>query len=250
MRKLLLLNALPLLSLTSVGANNLPQSFVYLKAIDPTIKQDIRYASNHNFIGKPIPGYEAAECILTKKAAQQLQAVNNELKQSGLALKVYDCYRPTMAVDYFMSWINQIEQQQMKAEFFPSVAKTDFVKSNYVGSPSGHSRGSTVDLTIVPLAATKQAIYKKNQKLVACYRPYNERFHDNSIDMGTGYDCMDELSHPDNKDVNLVAYSNRQLLQNIMGKYSFIGVPSEWWHFTLKDEPFPDTYFNFPIRGK
>jgi len=238
-----------LLGLTAftVQAANLPSDFVYLKDIDPTIVQDIRYATYHNFIGHPIAGYQVAECILTKPAATALAAVQKELKKAALSLKVYDCYRPQQAVDEFTRWRQQPDQQQMKAEFYPHVNKADFFKLGYVAEKSGHSRGSTMDLTIVPIPTPHQPDFSPRQKLVACIAPYTKRFADNSIDMGTGYDCMDPLSHNDNTSISATAFKNRMLLKEIMEKHGFSAYQQEWWHFTLKNEPYPDTYFNFPV---
>lgn len=225
----------------------LPADFVYLKDIDPSIIQDIRYATAHNFIGHPITGYEAAECILTKPAAAALAQVQKELKQSSLSLKVYDCYRPKKAVDEFIAWSKQPGLQQMKAEFYPRVNKADFFKLGYVVEKSGHTRGSTVDLTIVPLPVASQKAYTPTQNLTSCFAPYLKRFPDNTIDMGTGFDCMDELAHNDNRNISIVAWYNRIILKTLMEKYGFNPYREEWWHFTLKNEPHPDTYFNFQV---
>lgn len=229
-------------------ADHLPENFVYLKDIDPTIVQDMRYPTSHNFIGHPIAGYNAAECLLTKPAATALKQVQKELKKSALSLKVYDCYRPQKAVDEFISWSKQPTQQQMKAEFYPEVNKADVFKLGYVAEKSGHTRGSTMDLTIVPIPTPPQQTYSPKQKLVACTAPYSKRFADNSIDMGTGFDCMDALSHHDNTTINPTALHNRQLLKTLMEKYGFNAYQPEWWHFTLKNEPYPTTYFNFSIE--
>lgn len=237
------------LTISHANSTNIPSNFVYLKDIDPTIIQDIRYATNHNFIGRPIQGYETSECILTKPAALALTQVQQELKQSHLSLKVYDCYRPQMAVDEFIAWSQQTDDQKMKAEFYPKVNKSDFFKLGYVAAKSGHTRGSTVDLTIVSLPLTNSGTYHTGQKLIACFAPYLQRFHDGSIDMGTNFDCMDALAHNDNTTINLVAYYNRLLLKALMEKYGFNSYEPEWWHFTLKNEPYPNTYFNFPIKA-
>lgn len=229
------------------NADSLPAGFVYLKDVDPSIQQDIRYYGYHNFLGRPVKGYNAAECILTQQAANALKKVQTELRKSNLSLKVFDCFRPQMAVDDFIAWSQQINQQQMKAEFYPRVDKRDFFKLGYVAAKSGHTRGSTVDLTIVPIPTLQQADYHRGQSLTVCYAPYHVRFFDSSIDMGTGFDCMDELAHPMNKNINFVAYHNRMLLRNIMQKYGFNPLAEEWWHFTLKDEPFENKYFNFAI---
>lgn len=230
------------------ASTNLPINFVYLKNIDPTIVQNIRYATNHNFIGQPIKGYEAGECILTKSAALALSQIQQELRQSNLSLMVYDCYRPQMAVDEFIAWSQQPADQKMKAEFYPRVNKSDFFKLGYVAAKSGHTRGSTVDLTIVSLPYTDSEHYQADKKLIACFAAYRQRFNDGSIDMGTSFDCMDASAHNDNTSINLVAYYNRLLLKSLMEKYGFVSYEPEWWHFTLKNEQYPDSYFNFPIK--
>lgn len=232
----------------NIQAAQLPLNFVYLKNIDPSILQEIRYATSHNFVGRPIAGYQTAECILTLPAAIALAAVQKELKKSALSLKVYDCYRPQQAVDDFIVWSEQPDQQQMKAEFYPRVDKADFFKLGYVAAKSGHTRGSTVDLTIVPIPIPQQIAYFPKQRLVSCIDTHSKRFADNSIDMGTGFDCMDESAHNDNMTINPVALNNRNLLKAQMEKQKFTAYQTEWWHFTLKNEPYPDTYFNFPVN--
>jgi D-alanyl-D-alanine dipeptidase len=227
----------------------IPSDFVYLSQYDPSILQDIRYAGYHNFVGRPIAGYETNECILTKAAARALSNVQKELLKSGYSLKVYDGYRPKMAVNDFIQWSRDPSQQQMKSEFYPNVDKKDFFKLGYVAARSGHSRGSTVDVTIVPIPTLSQTTYHQGQRLIACYAPYSQRFKDNSIDMGTGFDCMDAKSHPLNKTgIPLTAYQNRMLLRHVMEEHGFMPYSKEWWHFTLKNEPYPNTYFNFPIK--
>jgi zinc D-Ala-D-Ala dipeptidase len=235
------------LNTTVSYSGNLPSGFVYLRDIDPSIRQDIRYATSHNFIGRPIRGYQAGECILTRPAATALAKVQKELLQSGLSLKVFDCYRPQMAVDEFIAWSRQTNDQKMKAEFYPRVDKADFFKLGYVAEQSGHSRGSTMDLTIVPLLYPPPRPYHEGQTLVSCIASYPQRFPDAGVDMGTGFDCMDEWSHPDSRAINTVAWYNRLILKTLMEKYGFEPLDTEWWHFTLKNEPYPKTYFNFPV---
>lgn len=234
------------ISLPVSYAGNLPVGFVYLQDIDSTIVQDIRYATAHNFIGSPISGYEAGACILTLQAAQALAQVQKELLQSKLSLKVFDCYRPQRAVDEFIHWNQDPADQKMKAEFYPRVDKAKFFDLGYVAKQSGHSRGSTMDLTIVPLGAHPQN-YENGQALVSCLAPYHDRFNDAGIDMGTGFDCMDKLAHNDNHSISPIAYKHRMLLKSLMEKHGFSAYQPEWWHFTLKNEPYPQTYFDFPI---
>lgn len=222
--------------------------FVYLHDVDPTILQDMRYMGFHNFIGRPIKGYEAKRCILTEKAALALSEVQKELEKNALSLKVYDCYRPTMAVQDFLTWSKDPKNQKMKSEFYPRVDKADVFRLAYVAEKSGHSRGSTMDLTIVALPIQPQAHFHPGQELIACTAPYKQRYHDNSLDMGTGFDCLDELSHALNQDISPLAMKHRMRLRQVMLKHGFLPYENEWWHFTLKDEAYPNTYFNFHVK--
>lgn len=227
---------------------NLPNGFVYLKEIDPSIIQEMRYASDHNFVGRPIKGYEVATCILTKPAALALKKIQAELRQKNLSLKVYDCYRPQAAVEDFVTWSTMPSEQKMKTEFYPRVDKSNLFHDGYIAKHSGHSRGSTVDLTVVDQRMLQQATYQDGQPLAQCFAQRTVRFHDNSIEMGTGYDCLDPTAFPSDKTVGMTAYSNRLLLRNVMMKYGFEPYDKEWWHFNLKNEPFPKQYFNFPVK--
>lgn len=226
----------------------LPQGFVYLSDIDPSITQELRYFSDHNFIGRPITGYKANKCILTRETAIALSKVQKDLVKSKQSLKVYDCYRPQRAVDDFIAWSKWPEPSPTQQEFFPNFKKRELFSNKYIAAKSGHTRGSTVDLTIIPVPAPPQATYHKGQKLVACYAPLSKRFKDNSIDMGTGYDCLDKTANPDNKSINKIAAANRAHLRNLMEKHGFKISETEWWHFTLINEPFPETYFDFQIE--
>lgn len=226
----------------------LPENFVYLKNVDPSILQEMRYAGEHNFVGRQIKGYETDACILTRQSADALARIQQELKKISLSLKVYDCYRPTMAVADFMSWSEDANHQEMKQEFYPHINKADVFRLGYVADQSSHSRGSTVDITIVPLPVTTSVEYKKGQTLISCTAPYAYRFHDNSLDMGTGYDCLDEKSWPWRVEMNSRAWQNRMVLRSLMMKHGFQPYEKEWWHFTLSHEPYPNTYFNFMVR--
>lgn len=244
------INFLSFVFLSSIFANTtfaLPNGFVYLKDVDPTILQDMRYATAHNFTGQPIPGYQAATCVLTQPAAEQLKKIQQAIHPLGYSLKVYDCYRPQQSVNAFIAW-SKDNTITTKAEFYPDLEKKNLFKLGYISEKSGHSRGSTVDLTLVKLPLQAQENYIPHQHLQACYASYTKRFHDNSIDMGTGFDCFSELSHPDNTTISLSAYLNRMLLRYWMTKYDFNPLEEEWWHFTLKNEPFPETYFNFIVE--
>jgi len=247
---LALIIGLGLLLLPSTGGSesNIPDRFVDVREVVPSLQFDIRYFGPHNFVGERIDGYDAPKCILTREAAAALARVQKELERFSLSLKIYDCYRPQRSVDHFVRWAKNIADTKTKAEFYPTLDKKDLFTGDYIATKSGHSRGSTVDLTIVPLPAAKQVPYHPGQKLQACYLPVGQRFQDNGIDMGTGYDCFHELSHTVNNKVGEKQRINRLLLKTLMEKQGFQDYEKEWWHFTLHEEPFPQTYFDFVIE--
>lgn len=224
-----------------------PEDFVALEDIDPTILQDIRYFTAHNFTGDRVDGYRAPLCILTLVAAEGLRRVQRQLAGQGYALKVYDCYRPQRAVDDFIRWARDADDQRMKAEFYPRVAKSTLFEDGYIDYLSGHSRGSTVDLTVVHLPPAATA-YQPGEPLVDCTASASARFPDDSIDMGTGFDCFDPLAHTLDPDVGDEQAANRSLLANAMGAHGFVNYVNEWWHFTYRPEPYPDTYFDFSVE--
>ena len=199
-------------------------------------------------MGRPVHGYSAAHCLLTKQAAEALAKVQAELRAQSMSLKVYDCYRPQRAVDDFVAWASDLDDLKMKDEFYPKVDKSMLFREGYIAKKSGHSRGSTVDLTVVPIPVPPEAPYKEGQELVACYLPAGKRFEDNSVDMGTGYDCFDPLAHTNNPEIVGVQRKNRQLLKSLMEKHGFRNARTEWWHYTLVNEPYPTRYFDFEIR--
>lgn len=207
-----------------VFAEEKTDNFVYVSEIIPTIKQDVRYFGNNNFVGRPIVGYKKPVCILTSAAAYALLKVQTELNKQNLGLLVYDCYRPQMAVNDFIQWSQNPADQKTKNLFYPNIDKKNLFRLNYIARRSGHTRGSTVDLTLVDL--------KNNQVL----------------DMGTPFDYLDPLSHPDNQDISETSFKNRMLLRSLMIKFGFMPIRTEWWHFTLKNEPYKNTYFNFFVE--
>lgn len=225
----------------------LPPGFVYLSEVAPSIVQDMRYAGNYNIVGRPIAGYDAPECVLTKQAADALESVQREVSDVGLTLRVYDCYAPKRATDDLIAWSKDPSDQSMKAAFYPRVEKTQLFKLGFLDFKSAHSRGSSVDVTIERLPIRSLPGYAKGDPLYSCVGPYRERYHDGSLDMGTTFDCMDELSRTD-AEVGPVAASHRQTLETIMHKHGFNGHKEEWWHYTLRWEPYPQTYFDFPIE--
>jgi D-alanyl-D-alanine dipeptidase len=202
----------------------LPKGFVYLSDIDATIQSELRYLSNNNFIGKTINGYYNNCVIVTKETANALHKVQIILAEKGLSLKIFDAYRPQQAVDHFVKWARVLNDTLMKREYYPEVPKSALFKSGYIASKSGHTRGSTVDLTIVDVKTNKE------------------------LDMGSPYDFFGIQSHPFYKNINGQQKANRLHLRKIMLSNGFKPYDNEWWHFTLRHEPFPKTYFNFPIK--
>ncbi|MFF5480819.1 M15 family metallopeptidase [Streptomyces sp. NPDC012935] len=227
-----------------------PRDFVALRTVDPTIVQEMRYFTPHNFVGERIDGYRQPVCILTRPAAEALHKAQKRLLRQGYTLKVYDCYRPQRAVDYFVRWAEDLDDEAMKDEFYPNVDKTRLFADGYIAEKSGHSRGSTMDLTIVRLPARPTRPYVPGEPLVPCYAPKAERFPDNSVDMGTGFDCFDTLSHTLDPRIQGEQRTNRLLLKSTLEALGFANLTEEWWHFTFKPEAYPDTYFDFPVSWK
>jgi D-alanyl-D-alanine dipeptidase len=238
----------PLLAQAYECADKMSDNFVDIQKVIPDVIMDIRYYGEHNFLGKRVDGYLAPKCFLTNEAAQALAGVQKDLAPYSLTLKIYDCYRPQRAVDHFVRWAKEIENTKTMREFYPTIDKRNLFKDGYIDSKSGHSRGSTVDLTIVPSPTPKQADYIPGQQLFECFMHAEKRFRDNSIDMGTGFDCFHELSNTANAKIGHQQKINRLLLKSLMEKHGFKNYDMEWWHYTLKNEPYPDTYFNFVIE--
>jgi len=202
----------------------LPKEFVYAKELIPNLRSDLRYYSSNNFIGKPIDGYIKPKCILTKEAAAALKNVQDELEKLGFGLMIYDAYRPQRAVDQFVRWAQDSTDVKMKEQFYPNIAKKDLFAKEFIAKKSGHTRGSTVDLTIVSLTTG------------------------HILDMGSSYDLFDDKSATDYPNITRNQRAIRLLLKRRMEKYGFKSYAKEWWHYTLKNEPYPDKYFDFPVE--
>ncbi|MBN1471455.1 MAG: M15 family metallopeptidase [Syntrophaceae bacterium] len=245
---LILTSCVPKSSINLSKVDKMPDGFVDIERVIPGVLLDIRYYGQHNFLGEKVDGYLVPKCYLTQVAARALSGVQNDLQPYSLTLKIYDCYRPQRAVNHFVRWATEIDNTKTRKEFYPTVDKRNLFKDGYIADRSSHSRGSTVDLTIVPLPAPKQSDYIPGQKLRECYLPAGQRFGDNSIDMGTGFDCFHELSHTANPNISRQQKINRLLLKTLMEKHGFKNYDMEWWHYTLKSEPYPDTYFDFVIE--
>lgn len=206
--------------------SNDTHGFVSVGEVIPDVLLDIRYYSSFNFIGERIDGYEEPAALLTREAAQALKEASNEAMEQGFRLKVFDAYRPQKAVDHFVRWAKDPEDIRMKAFFYPDLEKKKIIPQGYIAEHSGHSRGSTVDLTLFDMATQRD------------------------LDMGGTFDFFGELSHPDYSGVSEVQHTNRMLLQSLMAKHGFRPLKTEWWHFILENEPWPDTYFTFSVRNE
>ena len=226
-----------------------PDGFVYLSDIDPSIIQDIRYYGGHNFVGRRIDGYNAPECILSREAALALSKVQAALSEDKLSLIVWDCYRPARAVADFQRWSKDPSEKGMKTEFFPNTDKASLFALGYIAAHSAHSRGSAVDLGLAPKDASP-ATFDPAAPLAPCTAPKNERFQDGGLDMGTGYDCLDASASIGNAKLQQEAEKNRMLLRKAMMAAGFKPYEKEWWHFELRNEPFPGTFFDFPVEPK
>lgn len=232
-----------------VHAAERPEAFVEIREVIPDASMDIRYFTEHNFVGARVDGYEAPKCYLTRQAAQALARVQADLVALGYGVKIYDCYRPQRAVDHFARWGKDLDDTATRTEFYPTVDKRNLFRDGYIAEKSGHSRGSTVDLTIVALPpAVQPAFILGETEQRACFLPAEQRFPDNGIDMGTGFDCFHALSHAENPQLSPQQRRNRQLLRTLMEKHGFRHYAKEWWHFTLIDEPFRNTYFDFVVQ--
>ncbi|MCT2594541.1 M15 family metallopeptidase [Streptomyces sp. N2-109] len=231
------------------AAARLPAGFVSLREAAPTVRQEIRYFTRHNFTGARVDGYRRPLCLLTVDAARALREAQRHFLKRGYTLKVYDCYRPQRAVDEFVRWAGDTgDRSGLKREFYPRVDKSQLLADGYIAAKSGHSRGSTVDLTLVELPAPPTRPYVPGEPLVPCIAPREERFPDNSVDMGTGYDCFDPLSRTLDERVAGRQRANRLLLKRGLERAGFRNYPAEWWHYTYEPETFPDTYFDFPVE--
>ena len=209
-----------------INKNEDSSDFVLLTDVVPDAILEIRYYSTYNFVGDRIDGYEEPIALITKEAAVKLKEVSDELVKKGYRLKIFDAYRPQKAVTHFMNWAKDIEDTRMKEYFYPNLDKSVLFDQGYIAEKSGHSRGSTVDLTLFDMKTEKE------------------------VDMGGTFDYFGELSHPDYKDITEEQYNNRMILREAMTNHGFKPLVEEWWHFTLENEPYSDTYFTFPVNSK
>jgi len=209
------------------NTKQLPDGFVYLGDVVADVQTEMRYYSTNNFVGDTIDGYESSRCILSTEAAQSIKKVQDYLKSMHMSLKIFDAYRPQRAVDHFVRWANDTLDVRMKATYYPNVKKSELIEKGYIAPKSGHSRGSTVDVSLIFITGELSG---------------------KEIDMGTPWDLFDLKSWSECDKITEDQQANRLFLRKAMGIHGFIPLKEEWWHFTLENEPYPDTYFNFIIK--
>lgn len=224
MLRLIVVLMATLTTLADAAAQTRPASFVDASTVVPNLVVDMRYLGSDNFVGRPIDGYEKPVCYLTREAAAALAEVARDLEPKGLAIKAFDCYRPVRSVAHFVRWARDLRDQARKADYYPQADKRNLFRDGYIAARSGHSRGSTMDISLVRRADGKE------------------------LDMGTPFDFFSPRSAPGDKSVSAEARANRKLLADAMRSRGFMPYDKEWWHFTLRREPFPATYFDFPVR--
>jgi zinc D-Ala-D-Ala dipeptidase len=228
---------LVLLTLPAGAAERLPEGFVYLRDVDAGIAQNMRYAGPDNFTGRPLPGYDAPECVLRREVAEALSHVQADLARENLSLKVYDCYRPTRAVRAFARWAQEPENAGARAaptqHFFPSLTKRDLFASGYIAAHSAHSTGTAVDLTLIKRPAVPTPPFDPAERYGPCNAPAAQRAPDNGIDMGTGFDCFDAKSHTASAAITPEQKRSRGLLVAAMQAHGFHNYFREWWHFSF-----------------
>jgi zinc D-Ala-D-Ala dipeptidase len=227
MNKLFVVIALVCISSCSQKTNYLPDGFVYLNEVVPDIVIDLRYYSKKNFVGDTIEGYHSNNAIITLEAANALFNVSNDLRKSNYGIMVFDVYRPQRSVNHFVRWARDLDDTLMKSLYYPEIKKSKLFEEGYIAEKSGHSRGSTIDLTLFYLDGDKKG---------------------EELDMGTSYDFFSLQSWPSSMGVTDIQRGNRMLLRDVMLKHGFKPLREEWWHFTLKSEPFANSYFDFLVN--
>ena len=227
-----------------------PAGFVYLGDVSPTVRQDIRYAGAHNFVGRRVAGYSAGECILAAAAARALARVQDELVARNMSLIVWDCYRPRRAVADFLRWSRISSDTAMKPEFYPATDKSALFSLGYLSARSAHARGNAVDLGIVPASLHSVPAFDPSAALKPCTAPKGVRFEDGTLDFGTGYDCLDPQASAGHANVSRQARANRLLLRRAMQRHGFRPNGREWWHFEYVADTVPLQSFDFPVMAR
>ncbi len=238
-----LISIIVLIHLSGMFSDRSDFPLVDISEISPSIIKEIRYAGIHNFVGQQVDGYSSPKCYLTESSAMALARVQTALLEQSLSLKVFDCYRPQQAVDHFVRWSSGDEPDQTKSIYFPNIPADSLFELGYIAKRSGHSRGSTVDLSIVRLPYQTPSEFEYN-----CLDEDGYKYRGSELNMGTAYDCFDIRSHTTSELMTDSILSNRMILLEAMEAEGFVNYSQEWWHFTFKPEEFPNTYFDVPIE--
>jgi D-alanyl-D-alanine dipeptidase len=229
-------------------AQALPGHFVFLRDLDPTIIQDIRYAGANNFVGRPLKGYAAAECVVKRDVGLMLKSVQQELALQGLSLKMLDCYRPARAVADMVAWSRDGREAPAQKRYNPAFRKADLFRLGYIAARSGHSTGAAMDLTLVDLKADSSAVFDPAKTYADCTAPASDRAPEGSVDMGTGYDCSDVKAHTAARSITSAQRRWREKLVLVMARRGFVNYSKEWWHFSLPGAAGPA--YDFPITRR
>jgi D-alanyl-D-alanine dipeptidase len=232
----------------SAHAQALPDGFMYLRDIDPSIIQDIRYAGSNNFVGRPLKGYGAAECAVKREVGFKLKAIQQELLKQNLSLKMFDCYRPARAVADMWAWAQNGMETAAERRFNPAIPKAELFPLGYIATHSQHSTGAALDLTLVDLKADNSAVFDPNKSYADCTKPVEARAPEASIDMGTGYDCTDLKGHTNAVSITPAQRRWRNLLVAAMARQGFVNYSKEWWHFSLPGMGL--AAYDFPITPR
>jgi D-alanyl-D-alanine dipeptidase len=242
----ILLTAMELAS--PAGAQTMPGGFVFLRDIDPTIIQDIRYAGSNNFVGRPLAGYGAAQCVVKRDVGLALKTIQQELAPQRLSLKMLDCYRPARAVHDMVVWARNGKETPAERRYNPAFPKADLFRLGYIAGHSGHSTGAAIDLTLVDLSADNSARFDPDKAYSDCTAPAGARAPEASVDMGTGSDCSDLMAHTAAKSISPAQRRWRNALVSAMAKQGFVNYSKEWWHFSLPGATGPA--YDFPITRR
>jgi D-alanyl-D-alanine dipeptidase len=235
-------------SVSPAGAQGLPGGFAYLRDIDPTIIQDIRYAGSNNFVGRPLAGYGAGECVVKRQVGLALKSVQQELAKQKLSLKMFDCYRPARAVADMVAWSKDGKETPAGKRYNPAFAKVDLLRLGYIATRSGHSMGAALDLTLADLTADNSAGFDPARDYADCTAPATARAPEGSVDMGTGYDCSDIKAHTAAGSITALQRNWRSRLVAAMARQGFANYSKEWWHFSQPRAA--GQAYDFPIQPR
>jgi zinc D-Ala-D-Ala dipeptidase len=235
-------------SISPAAAQALPGGFVYLRDVDPTIIQDIRYAGSNNFVGRPLAGYQAGECVVKREVGLALKHIQQELAKQKLSLKMFDCYRPARAVADMVTWSRNGRETAAERRYNPAFRKADLFRLGYMATYSGHSTGKALDLTLVDLTADNSAGFDPAKRYADCTAPADARAPEGSVDMGTGYDCSDLKSHTAAPSITPAQRKWRNMLVTAMRRQGFVNYSKEWWHFSLPGAG--GQAYDFPISRR